>query len=202
MTHHVFNLKYLEEMDDFNEQIDLDDLYTEKIKSEKMKLDIYNRLLARVHKKIKITSRQKVDDNFCCFIVPEVMLGIPKYNQEECINYLMQKLNNNNFIVKYIHPNCLFISWKHWIPNYVREEFKKQTGIAIDGTGYILNKNENKEHKLDMKMLTYESDNKNTNTNNKKEFKNVNNYKDTGKLLYNEDLLEKLQNIVDKSREK
>lgn len=200
MTHHVFNLKYLEELEDFNEKIDLDDLYEEKIKSEKMKLDVYNRLLARVHKKIKITSRQKVDDQFCCFIVPEVMIGVPKYDQISCIHYLMEKLHGNNFIVKYIHPNCLFISWKHWIPNYIRDEFRKQTGIAIDGTGCIIDKGK-RATDSGMEMIAYD----NIETSNKKiEYKKPDDSSaGAGKmLLYKDGILEKLQEIISKTKEK
>lgn len=197
MTHNVFSLKYLEEIDNFNEHLDLDDLYDEKIKSEKMKLDVYNRVLARVHKKIKLTSRQKVDDQFCCFIVPEVMIGVPKYDQQSCIHFLMEKLHNNNFILKYIHPNCLFISWKHWIPNYIRDEFKKQTGISIDGNGCVIDKN-SKATNSGMQMIAYETmENSTKNT----EFKNTQNYKDNGKLLYSDSLLEKLQAIISKTNQ-
>ena len=54
------------------------------------------------------------------------MIGIPKYNNADCIAYLINKLKKNGFIVKYTHPNMLFISWKNWIPDYVRQEIKKQ----------------------------------------------------------------------------
>ena len=47
----------------------------------------------------------------------------------------MDKLTTNGFVIKYTHPNLLFISWKHWIPSYVRTEFKKKTGKNIDGFG-------------------------------------------------------------------
>lgn len=201
MSDNVFTLKYLEELNDFNEKIDLDELYEEKLKSEKIKIDVYNRLLTRIHKKIKITSRQKVDDQFCCFIVPETMIGIPKYDQHSCISYLMEKLHKNNFIVKYIHPNCLFISWKHWIPGYIRDEFKKQTGIAIDGNGCVL---ENNCNDTNMKMMLEYDNNEENNTslNNKSiQFKNTKTYQDNGKLLYNDQLLEKLQTIISKTKE-
>jgi hypothetical protein len=38
----------------------------------------------------------------------------------------MDKLKTNGFNVRYIHPNLLFISWTHWIPGYIRTEFKKK----------------------------------------------------------------------------
>ncbi len=74
------------------------------------------------------------------------MIGVPKYNQGECIGYLLDKLQDNGFQVRYIHPNCLFISWKHWVPGYVRSEIKKKTGINIDGNGNIIEKKEDKQN--------------------------------------------------------
>lgn len=200
MTDNVFTLKYLEELQDFNEKIDLDELYEEKLKNEKMKLDVYNRLLTRIHKKIKLTSRQKVDAQFCCYTVPEVMIGIPRYDQQACIHFLMEKLNKNNFVVKYIHPNCLFISWKHWIPNYIRDEFKKQTGIAIDGNGCVLDKSD-KGNEPGLKMLAYEGIQTENTSSKQLEFKNTNQYQENGKLLYNDGLLEKLQMIINKTKD-
>jgi len=37
--------------------------------------------------------------------------------------------------VRYTHPNLLIVSWQHYVPNYVRNEFKKKTGTAIDEYG-------------------------------------------------------------------
>jgi len=58
-----------------------------------------------------------------------------------CRKYFFDKLQENNFIVRYIHPNLLFISWNHWVPSYVRNEIKKKTGIVVDGNGKRLNDN-------------------------------------------------------------
>ena len=52
-----------------------------KRKYDLNKLEIYNKLLARIHNKIKVTARQKLMNNFVGFLVPEVMIGVPKYDQ-------------------------------------------------------------------------------------------------------------------------
>jgi hypothetical protein len=132
---HIFSLG---DIDDFSEKIDMDELYEKKKELDLSKLEIFNKLLARIHKKIKMTSRQQVDIQYCWFIVPEVMIGVPRYNHSDCIAYLMEKLQKNGFFVKYTHPNLLLISWKHWIPDYVRTEIKKKTNINIDGYGNVI----------------------------------------------------------------
>ena len=132
---HIFNLG---DLDDFSEKVNLDELYEKKRQYDLRKLELFNKMLHRVHHKIKITSRQKLEDQYCWFVVPEIMIGVPKYNQGECIAYIRDKLKTNGFICKYIHPNVLFISWKHWIPSYVRDEFKKKAGLNINGFGKII----------------------------------------------------------------
>ena len=133
---HIFNI---ENMDAFNEKINIDDLYEKKKNYDLSKLEIFNKLLNRAHVKIKTTSRQKIDCQYCWFTVPEVMIGVPKYDQGSCISYIMDKLNTNGFMVKYLHPSVILISWKHWVPSYVRNEIKKKTGVEVDSYGNIIN---------------------------------------------------------------
>ena len=94
---HIFSLG---DMDNFTEQINLDDLYEKKREHDLSKLEIFNKLLNRIHTKIKMTSRQKIDEQFCWFVVPEMMLGVPKYNHSDCIAYLVDKLQHNGFAGK------------------------------------------------------------------------------------------------------
>jgi hypothetical protein len=116
-------------------QLNIDELYETKQKNDLNKLNLYNKLIIKIHGKIKTASRQRNSDNFCSYVMPEVLVGYPNYNLSECLVYIVDSLENNGFLTRYIHPNLLFISWNHWIPKYVREEYKKKTGIAIDSMG-------------------------------------------------------------------
>ena len=122
----------LENIEDFSEKLNIDELYEKKRLQDLNKLALFNKILNRIHVRIKTVSRQKIDEQFCWFLVPEIIIGVPKYDQAACIAYLINKLKNNGFNVRYIHPNMLFISWIHWIPSYVRSELKKKTRINID----------------------------------------------------------------------
>ena len=137
----IFDLNKLNE-EEFSEQIDIDELYEKKKNYDLNKLSIYKKLLARIHVRIKTTSRQSIDNQFCWYVVPEIIIGIPKYDHGACIAYLLEKLHDNGFSAKYIHPNLMFISWKHWVPTYVRDEIKKRTGMVVDGNGGMINKQE------------------------------------------------------------
>ena len=85
---HIFNLP---ELDDFSEKINMDELYDKKQQNDLSKLNIFNKLLNRIHNKIKLTSRQKIDEQHCWFVIPEVMIGVPKYDQGACIAYIYEK---------------------------------------------------------------------------------------------------------------
>tara|TARA_B100001287_G_C22558076_1_gene470112 strand:+ start:55 stop:642 length:588 start_codon:yes stop_codon:yes gene_type:complete len=190
------NLFYKNDLDDVNElKINLDDLYEQKRVSDLAKLNIYNKLLNRIHTRIKTTARQKNNNNVCWFVIPEVMIGAPKYDRDECIPYIVDKLKDNGFIVRYTHPNLLFISWSHWIPGYVREEIKKKTGMSVDGYGNEVNeKDKNKDNKKIGGLLTNKNDTIKLNKNDKdKDFTSVDDYKPTGNLIYNKDLLKKIE---------
>ena len=82
---------------EFSEKINLDELYDKKKKYDLQKLETFNKLLNRVHIRIKATSAQKTNEQFCWFIVPEIILGVPNYDQPACIAYLLNKLQTQNF---------------------------------------------------------------------------------------------------------
>ena len=194
---HIFNLG---ELDDFNEKINLDDLYEKKREHDLSKLNIFNRLLGRIHNKIKLTSRQKHDEQFCWFVVPEMMIGVPKYDQGAAIAYIMDKLTDNGFVTKYIHPNLIFISWKHWIPAYVRTEIKKKLGYNVDGWGNIIDKKEeDKKKNEDPNSLVFNSSKALTvASKDKKDYKSIKDYTPSGNLVYNKDLLSKIETRFNK----
>jgi hypothetical protein len=122
--------------------LNIDELYESKKKSDLNRLDVFNKLLVKIHNKIKLVSRQRNSSNFCCYVIPEVFIGYPKYDIGECIGYITFKLNSDGFLTRYVHPHMLFISWNHWIPLYVRDEYKKKTGIEIDQFGNKVEKQE------------------------------------------------------------
>ena len=184
----------LRDNEDLSDKLNLDDLYEKKKQHDLNTLNIYNKLLARVHDKIKLASRQSKDNQHCWFLVPEIIIGLPKYDNGACIAYIVDKLSSNGFVVKYTHPNLIFISWKHWIPGYVRNEIKKKTGMIIDGNGNRLDDSDDKLELApqDPNSFLFPKGIK-TSEDNKKNFKDVNSYKPMGSLVYNNDLLKKLE---------
>jgi len=186
--------------DELRDKINLDDLYNRTRQTDDLRLGVYKKILNRTHQKIKYVSRQKNTEHYCFFVVPEFLVGTPRYDSAACIAYIMDKLSQNGFIIKYTHPNLLFISWQHYIPKYQRTDFKKKYGYTIDSFGNYVEETKKLENKVtdpkDMNSLLLRKPNVPV-TVNKKEDKNytkVSQYKPTGNLIYNAALLKKIEN--------
>ena len=173
------NIFTLENIEDFSEKLNIDELYEKKRQQDLNKLALFNKLLNRIHVKVKTVSRQKIDEQFCW--------------------YLMDKLKTSGFNVRYIHPNLLFISWAHWVPSYVRNEIKNKTGIILNEYGQKV-----EEGQDDMKMISnnpsdpndylLKQNDSNKDKQQKKEYTPIKSYKPSGNLLYGDDILNKIEN--------
>jgi len=177
-------------------KLNIDDLYEKKRQRDLKQLSIFNKILARIHKRIHFTGQNKRNDKHIWFTVPEFIFGEPNYDNGECVAFLVVKLEENGFYVRYLHPNTLFVSWENWVPSYARSEFKKKTGIAVDEKGNIIEKRE------DEVVDSNDPNSRLLNTGNKdikdpkKQYTPIGQYKPTGNLVYNTDILEKLEKKV------
>ena len=200
------NIFTLENIEDFSEKLNIDELYEKKRQQDLNKLALFNKILNRIHVRIRTVSRQRTDEQFCWFVVPEVIIGVPRYDQASCIAYLIDKLKENGFNIKYIHPNTLFISWGHWVPSYVRSELKKKTGIIVNEYGVKLDgtdDNSTTSNKLItnpqnpndyMFNLKPKQDQDGGKSKPKKDYTPIQSYKPSGNLVYDDELLSKIGN--------
>jgi hypothetical protein len=107
--------------------------------------------------------------------MPEVLLGYPNYDFSECLTFIIDRLNNDGFTTRYIHPNLIFICWSHWVPSYVRDELKKKTNTEVNSFGEDLKPEKN--------VVRFE----------KSETKPVSNYKPSGMFVYDEDIIKSMK---------
>ena len=195
------NIFTLENVTDFSEKLNIDDLYEKKRQHDLTQLALFNKILNRIHVRIKTISRQSKDEQFCWFVVPEMIIGVPKYDQAACIAYLIDKLKTNGFNVRYTHPNALFISWMHWVPSYVRSELKKKTGIVVNEYGQKVEDEDEDHAKInaepkDPNDFMFNVKNQDPNQKgkvSKKEYTPIKSYKPSGNLVYDVDLLNKIE---------
>lgn len=180
-------LLYYNESDEVN-KVNINELYERDHNRNLKKISTFNKILNRILKRINISGKCIRNDKHIFYNIPNYIFGEPTYNNSDCIAYIITKLEENNFDVKYIHPNCLLISWENFVPTFIRNEIRKKNGIILDEKGNIIKReNEEIEEELNLKI------------NNKKEQKiytPLNNYKPTGKLVYNDEYFDKLKNKI------
>jgi len=174
-------------------KINIDELYEKKHQRDLKTLSTFNKILGRVHKRIEFTGRNKRNAKNIWFTVPEYIFGEPNYDNGECVAYLVTKLEDNGFYIKYMHPNTLYISWENWIPTYARNEYKKRTGIMVDEHGNIIE---------EKPAIEDSSGKSNTATSGgvsavaKKQFTPIDQYKPTGNFVYKPEMFEKIEKKV------
>ena len=115
--------------------INIDELNKINADRHVRRLEIYDSVLKKCHERIKTVAHSPKGGTFCFYIVPTYIFGIPIYDLNTCIVYMVQHLIKNGFQVNYTHPNLLFISWlnrknsieykKKKPPEKPKEEFKK-----------------------------------------------------------------------------
>jgi hypothetical protein len=176
--------------DDENlKKINIDDLYENKKKRDLKQISIFNKILNRVQKRIELTARNKRNDMHIWFVIPEYIFGEPIYDKADCIAYIITKLESDKFHIRYVHPNTLFVSWEHWVPSYVRSEFKKKTGLIMDEHGQIVDKDD--PEGKDTKLISDKTPGKT-----QKEYTPIGKYKPTGNLVYNPEIFEKIEKKI------
>jgi hypothetical protein len=148
------NIFTLENFQDLSDKINIDELYEKKRIKDLQRLELYKKILNRVHVKIKTTSKMN-NDKFCWFVIPETIIGVPRYD---------------------------------------RTEFKKKTGIIIDEFGNRIQEDDNEKQNEEI-----DQNNKNNNQiKNSKKYTPINSYKPSGKLVYSNDLINKLETKLEK----
>lgn len=91
--------------------IDISDLHKKARELKERKIKIYDEVLQKCHHRIKLVSKLTPLNQWCFYIIPKVVFGIPLYNLSECVEYLVRLLSENGFKVAYTHPNLLLITW-------------------------------------------------------------------------------------------
>lgn len=116
-------------------KINLDDLYERSRLRNLRTLDLYNRIIYLVQRKITQTAQQRFDNTMCWHRIPEIILGCAMFDHAKCVAHVMHHLQESGYRVNFVAPDWLFIYWGHWVPSDVRREIKKNTGIEVDSFG-------------------------------------------------------------------
>jgi hypothetical protein len=190
-------------------KLDLDELYTNNRELYEKKRALYERELRIVHKTIQ-ESAKETPNKYCWYQIPNMVMGVPVYDEAECTGFIFTELLENGFKVRYVHPGWLFIVWAHWVPSYLRQEIKMRHGITINSLGEIVPpENEDGEQYEDNPTSDTIQNNPHhapfmqpggntgmTSRHQSRKFKPVESYKPRG--VYNDELLYKLEEKMQK----
>jgi hypothetical protein len=175
-------------------KINIDELYEKNQRRDLKQLSIFNKILNRIHRRITTTGRTKTNEKHIWFTVPEYIFGEPVYDKSECIAYIVTKLEDNGFHVRYMHPNTLFVSWMHWVPAYVRNEIKKKTGNVVDQFGNLVKKKDDEDAADDMNANIF--NNGKPVQKEQKQYTPIDQYKPSGNLVYKPEHFQKIEKKV------
>jgi hypothetical protein len=114
------------------EKVNIDELYEHHRRKSEKRRAMYNTILSQIHARIKRANKTTRDMDIV-YKVPMIVFGDAVYNYQECVDYVVQQLTDNGFTVE-TQRNLIFISWKNWIPTFIRTDLKKK-GIYVDALG-------------------------------------------------------------------
>lgn len=76
---------------------------------EKGRLKVFEEVLEKCYHRIQTAVMR--DEPFALFVVPDFIVGKPRYNFANCIEYVIFRLKQNGFQLQYFYPNALKIGW-------------------------------------------------------------------------------------------
>lgn len=148
------------------------------------KYDCFDKILESCHKRIKYQTQNNKLNYF--YEVPLYVVGFPIYDISLCIQYLIDVLEKEGFLVKYFFPKYLYISWDF---NEIATETTNNKYIKYSKNSNLFTNGQLLNDPLLPKSTNTREDKNKTITNDIKKYK-INNpdilsYKPSGKLQLN-----------------
>lgn len=105
--------------------ITVKDIHEKQKRREGKRKEVFEAILEECGKLIK-----KSDDmrqTFCIYNIPELLIGYPLFNMNECIGYLMSELQKRGFQTHYLFPKNIVVSWS------IKPAIDYQSCLSITG---------------------------------------------------------------------
>jgi len=111
--------------------------------------EIFERVLSICNSRIKIAAEQEHLRTF--LVIPDFIIGKPSFNLNEGLEYIIQALKKNGFLVKYYFPKMLYVSWDF---DEIKQEKKPLAPIQIEKPKALLTSSitTNKNGKLSLSL--------------------------------------------------
>jgi hypothetical protein len=187
--------------------ININKLRSEVELREQRKIKIYEKILDLCYQRI-LNSNKKNDDYSCTYIVPNVVFGLPLYDVNDCVTFIINKLIDKGFDVVYAFPTTIHISWKpkNNYDNYDNSQSRNNNNQLSTFNKNIQKNNTINKHNINNFKLQLQDkgqsqdkgrlqDKNNIQTNTK--YKPINDYKNTENLIYNTNDINLFQSKLD-----
>lgn len=90
-------------------QLNIFELQNSISQKKKHRVNVYESVLGKCHSKIQIAANKEKYE--CYYDVPQYVVGLPLFNINECVDFIITQLQTNGFRVNYYFPKLLHISW-------------------------------------------------------------------------------------------
>jgi hypothetical protein len=97
-------------------------LFEKRVSRDSAKLRAYEQVLKQIESRIRTTAELPGNPNYLMYVVPPFIIGLPTIDLQDCIVFIVHRLRTNGFEVRFTYPNLLYISWKHYEQEYMREQ--------------------------------------------------------------------------------
>tara|TARA_B100001123_G_scaffold445723_1_gene598067 strand:+ start:2433 stop:2816 length:384 start_codon:yes stop_codon:yes gene_type:complete len=86
---------------------DIQNIYDKK---QTKKQEYYNQIMVKIINLMKKSAEE--GKNMCIYVIPNLIFGMPIYNLDECMLYIISNLKQNGFECTYALPNIILVFWK------------------------------------------------------------------------------------------
>lgn len=104
--------------------INIFNLHKTQRKKKKNRIKYYQKVLEKCITRIKIVAEKA--ETQMIYTIPNIVIGIPLYDKEECAMYVVKVLKAQGFKVIYIQPSTVLISWEKIPKSHYPKSKKKR----------------------------------------------------------------------------
>ena len=97
-------------------------LFEKRVQRDRARLRAYDQVLKQIQQRIRTIAALVGNPNYLVYTVPPFIIGLPAIDLQDCVVYIVHQLRMSGFEVRFTYPNLLYISWKHYEQEYMREQ--------------------------------------------------------------------------------
>lgn len=153
-------------------QININELYSIQKKKKQKRTICFDKILELCHNRIRTIAESNGLNTF--YEIPGILAGYPLYNLEECLEYVVDALRKNGFLVQILpapHVAVIYVSWdpeelkppkpmKFTRPRLqTADQYRQLLPSHHSGTSLLQNQSQSSSQLLLAKQLEYSTTN-------------------------------------------